>query len=187
MAPSVGTEMLRIAGTPEALAPGKGVREGLWRITGTRAMRARRQAAEAALGGREGGRDVLPGDAQTRASGDQNPSRYCIYSQTSCSLSSRFVSRSFRNGTFFGRNLARTGASAPAKPEVAALPFGVISAVCGKSPHFPGLLAGALRVPSCHRRDTAPPASTRARGRSCKATRLAGQTPQSRSEARLPQ
>ena len=57
MAPSVGTEMLRIAGTPEALAPGKGVREGLWRITGTRAMRARRQAAEAALGGREGGRE----------------------------------------------------------------------------------------------------------------------------------
>ena len=82
-------------------------------------MRARRQAAEAALGGS----DVLPGDAQARASGDQNPSRYCINSQTSSSLSSRFVSRSFRNGMFFGRNLARTGASEPAKPEVAGTAF----------------------------------------------------------------
>ena len=156
MAPSVGTEILRIAGTPEALAPGKGVREGLWRITGTRAMRARRRAAEAALGGREGG-TFCPGTPRhARPATKIRPVIAYILR-----LVAVFPRVSSRVASVTGRFLdAISPARAhrhPQSPRSRALPFGVISAVCGKSPHFPGLLAGALRVPSCHRRDTAPP------------------------------
>ena len=74
----------------------------------------------------------------------------------------------------------------PQSPRSGVPSFDAVSVACEKLPRFRGRLAGALWVPFCHRWHTAHPRRSAPAGDPAKSARLAGQIPQSRSEARLP-
>ena len=89
-------------------------------------------------------------------------------------------------GRFLGTVSPMRATWPPQSPRSEAPSFDAVFAACEKLPRFRGRLAGDLRVPFCHWWHTAHPRQSASAGDPAKSARLAGQIPQSRSEARLP-
>ncbi len=135
------------------------------------------------------GRRESPGESSSRracASGIQNPPRCCIVPCIVLCLSSCLACVCSNNGTFFLGSPSPVWAfQPPQNPRSGAAPIGTVSAVCEKPPRFfrQSSWGFAVLLPTGRTRRSSRCSSPA--GGPAKTTRLAGQTPQSRFEARF--